>query len=179
MRCGVLRTRCGWSGGERERGLLSLIFIGIINNHDDDDDTTFSLLFQTQNSRSRPPLTVSLQFPSTSNLLPFAKLLSLSHILSRLPEFQYSSLTLRWLSLSIKLPRFLVFFFLPNANLLRARGVVVVVCLADLREEVAPPTQKRTVASSRHAVAAHMKPKLYFPRSADLPMERKLRRPRT
>lgn len=53
------------------------------------------------------------------------------------------------------------------------------VCLADLRKEVAPPTQKRTVASSRHAVAAHMKPKLYFPRSADLPMERKLRRPRT
>lgn len=79
----------------------------------------------------------------------------------------------------MKLPRFLPFLFLPNANLLLPPDVVFVARLADLRPEVAPPTQNSRVATSRHAVAAHMKPKLYFPRSADLPMERKFRRPRT
>lgn len=116
------------------------------------------------------------------NLFPIARQFSetapISHAQSA-SGTQYSSLTLRWLSLSMKLPRFLSFFFLPNANLLLPPDVVFVVRLADLRPEVDPPTQKSTVASSRHAVAAHMKPKLYFPRSADLPMERKLRRPRT
>lgn len=48
-----------------------------------------------------------------------------------------------------------------------------------LRLEAVPPAQKRTVDRSRQTVAAHMKPKLYFPRSADRPAERKLCRPRT
>ena len=49
----------------------------------------------------------------------------------------------------------------------------------DLCPEVVPLTHRSTVASRRQIVAAHKKPKLYFPRSADLPAERKFRRPRT
>lgn len=60
---------------------------------------------------------------------------------------------------------------------------VALECLLRFEEveapEVDPATQKRTMASRRQNIAAHMKPKLYFPRSAILPAERKLRRPKT
>ena len=96
-------------------------------------------------------------------------------------QAQYSSLTRRWLSLSMKLPRFRVLFFRwkrlnrpPDRLFFRVEGPRL-----DLRLGAAPPRQKRIVERSRQAVAAHMKPKLYLPRSAERPADRKLWRPRT
>ena len=76
-------------------------------------------------------------------------------------------------SLSIKLPRFLeLFCFLPNRPLLE-------LLLPPPELDVAPPTQRKTIARKRHATAAHMKPKLYFPRFADVPADLNALRPWT
>ena len=45
--------------------------------------------------------------------------------------------------------------------------------------EAAPPTKNNTVVRNRHTTAAHINPKLYLPRDAVLPDERKLLRPMT
>ena len=75
-------------------------------------------------------------------------------------------------SLSIKLPRFLeLFCFLPNRPLLEL--------FLPPELDVAPPTQRKIMARKRHATAAHMKPKLYFPRFADVPADLNALRPWT
>ena len=75
-------------------------------------------------------------------------------------------------SLSIKLPLFLEFFcFLPN----RPPPDLFL----PLEPDVAPPTQRKTMARKRHATAAHMKPKLYFPRLAAVPADLNALRPCT
>ena len=75
-------------------------------------------------------------------------------------------------SLSMKLPRLLVLFcLLPN------RPPLDFFLPPEL--DVAPPTQRKTVARNRHATAAHMKPKLYFPMFADVPADLNALRPCT
>ena len=75
-------------------------------------------------------------------------------------------------SLSIKLPRLLALFLpLPNRPPLEL--------LPPLEPDVAPPTQRKIVARKRHATAAHIKPKLYFPRFADVPADLNALRPCT
>lgn len=75
-------------------------------------------------------------------------------------------------SLSMKLPRFLeLFCLLPN----RPPPDVFL----PLELDVTPPTQRKTMARKRHTTAAHMKPKLYFPRVAVVPAELKALRPCT
>ena len=75
-------------------------------------------------------------------------------------------------SLSIKLPRLLVLLCLlpkrPRPDL-----------LLPLELDVAPPTQRKTVERKRQATAAHIKPKLYFPRLADVPADLNALRPST
>lgn len=84
----------------------------------------------------------------------------------------YSSFTRRWLSLSIKLPRSLVVFF--RLYLLPVFAVVVLSFF-----EVTPAIQNETVARNKAAMAAHMKPKAYWPRVAVWPLAMKLFRPIT
>ena len=75
-------------------------------------------------------------------------------------------------SLSMKLPLFLeLFCLLPN----RPPPDLFL----PLELEVAPPTQRKTMARKRHATAAHMKPKLYFPRLAAVPADLNALRPCT
>lgn len=75
-------------------------------------------------------------------------------------------------SLSMKLPRLLVLFCLrPN----RPRPEL----FPPLELDVAPPTQRKTIARKRHATAAHMKPKLYFPSVAVVPADLNALRPCT
>jgi len=92
--------------------------------------------------------------------------------LFRRPNFitqLYSSFTRRWLSVSMKLPRDLVLLFRPNVRLPEV----------ELSLEVAPATQKNTVARNRQAIAPQMKPKAIWPSDADWPLARKLLRPIT
>lgn len=71
----------------------------------------------------------------------------------------------------MKLPRLLVLFCLfPK----RPLDFVL-----PLELDVAPPTQRKTMARKRHATAAHMKPKLYFPSVAVVPAALKSLRPCT
>ena len=75
-------------------------------------------------------------------------------------------------SLSMKLPLFLeLFCLLPN----RPPPDLFL----PLEPDVAPPTQRKTMARKRHATAAHMKPKLYFPRLAAVPADLNALRPCT
>ena len=75
-------------------------------------------------------------------------------------------------SLSMKLPLFLeLFCFLPN----RPPPDLFL----PLEPDVAPPTQRKTMARKRHTTAAHMKPKLYFPRLAAVPADLNALRPCT
>ena len=75
-------------------------------------------------------------------------------------------------SLSMKLPRFLeLFCLLPNRPPLDF--------FLPFELDVAPPTQSRTIARKRHATAAHMKPKLYFPIVAVVPADLNALRPCT
>lgn len=75
-------------------------------------------------------------------------------------------------SLSMKLPRFLELFCLvPN------RPPPDFFLPPEL--DVAPPTQRNTIARKRHATAAHMKPKLYFPSVAVVPADLNALRPCT
>ena len=78
-------------------------------------------------------------------------------------------------SLSMKLPLFLeLFCLLPNRPARPPRDLLLPPEL-----DVAPPTQRKTVARKRHATAAHMKPKLYFPRFAAVPAALNALRPWT
>lgn len=56
---------------------------------------------------------------------------------------------------------------------------LVVFFLERRLDDAAPPTQNMIVESRRQAMAAHMKPKLYLPRLALRPSERKWFRPWT
>ena len=75
-------------------------------------------------------------------------------------------------SLSMKVPRFLeLFCLLPNRP--------PPDCFLPLELDVAPPTQRKTIARKRQATAAHMKPKLYFPSVAVVPADLNAFRPFT
>ena len=121
------------------------------------------------NILSNVPARISTFFPSGS---------SLSRFLTYAPRTKDDrspstpSVPSTAVSLSMKLPRFLeLFCFLPN------RPPPDFFLPPEL--DVAPPKQRKTIARKRHATAAHMKPKLYFPSVAVVPADLNALRPCT